>query len=144
MRKQAVLHAAEEQQREFEALGGVQRHQLHAVLMGVRLAVTRLEDGEREKLRERRQVGRFAPHHLARGIDELLEVLDACLAAGIGVLAVVSDEAAALDDARHLIVQRLAARVGLERLDEAQESPERLGGAFCERVFSDQRRCGAP
>ena len=86
--------------------------------MGVGLAVTGLEHGEREKLRERRQVGRFAPHHLPRCIDELLEVLDARLAAGVGVLTVVSDEAAALDGARHLIVQRLAARVGFERLDE--------------------------
>ena len=54
------------------------------------------------------------------------------------------DEAAALDDARHLLVQRLAARVGVERLDELQESPERLGGALRERAFGDQRRCGAP
>src|SRR5688572_10880480 len=117
MREQAVLHAAKEQQRELETLRGVQRHELYDVLIRVGLAVARLEHGEREKLRERRQVGLLRAHDLARGIDELLEVLDARFAAGIGVLTMMRDEAAALDDARDLLVQRVAARVGLEPFD---------------------------
>src|SRR5205807_1903788 len=36
MREQALLHAGEEHHRELEALGGVQRHHLHAVLPLVR------------------------------------------------------------------------------------------------------------
>ena len=56
VRKQAVLHAAEEHQRELEPLRRMQRHELHAVLVGLGLAVAGLEHGEREELGERRQV----------------------------------------------------------------------------------------
>ena len=83
-------------------------------------------------------------HDLARGVDELLEVLDARLAADVRALAVMRDQAAALDDARDLLVQRIAARVGVERLDEVQEAEQRLGGALRQRSFGDQRGRGAP
>ena len=60
VREEAVLHAAEEQQRELEAFRRVQRHQLHAVLVRLGLAVAGLEHGERQELRERRQLAVLA------------------------------------------------------------------------------------
>src|SRR6202008_120686 len=99
--------AAEEEQRELEALCRVQRHELDAVLISIGLAVAGFEHGERQELRQRRQIAVLGAHDLARGIDELLEVLDARLSAQVRLLAVMRDEAAALDDARDLLVQRV-------------------------------------
>ena len=62
----------------------------------------------------------------------------------VRLLAVMRDEAAALDDARDLLVQRVAARLGVELLDEIQKAQQRLGGALRERAFGDQRRGRAP
>ena len=45
MGEDALLHAGEEDQREFQALGGVQRHQLHTVLGLVALCLAGLERG---------------------------------------------------------------------------------------------------
>ena len=91
MRKETVFHAAEEQQRELEAFRRVQRHELHAVLVRLGLAVAGLEHGERQELCQRRQLAILGAHDLARRIHELFQVLDACLAADIGPLAVVRD-----------------------------------------------------
>jgi hypothetical protein len=65
-------------------------------------------------------------------------------ASGVQILAVMSDEAAALDDERDLLVQRIAARVVLEPFDEVQETPKRLVRAFRQRVLGNQRCRGAP
>src|SRR5690606_12622010 len=83
MREQSVFHAAKEYEPELEAFGRMQRHELHAVLIRLGLAVARLEYREREELRERRQLAVLGAQHLARRVDEFLEVLDARFAARI-------------------------------------------------------------
>ncbi len=53
MREQAVFHAGHEHQRKFQTLGGVQGHQLHAVVPGVALRVARLEHRMGQERRQR-------------------------------------------------------------------------------------------
>jgi hypothetical protein len=53
VREQALLDAADEHQRELEALGRVQRHELHAVVVLVGLGVAGLERGVRQEGVER-------------------------------------------------------------------------------------------
>ena len=49
MWEESILHAAHEDEREFEPLGRMQRHHLHAVLPGLRLAFAGFEHGMRKE-----------------------------------------------------------------------------------------------
>jgi hypothetical protein len=79
VRKQAVFHAAQEDDRKLEALGGVQCHHLHAVLPFLGLAFARFEHGMREERHERRKVAILGFEPAGRA-HELLEVLESRLA----------------------------------------------------------------
>ena len=57
MRKQAVFHAGEKHHGEFQALGRMQSHHLHAIIVGIRLALPGLQHRVRQKGLERRHVG---------------------------------------------------------------------------------------
>ena len=126
MRKQPVFHAAHEDDRKLEPFRGVQRHHLHAVLPRLGLTLAGLQHRMREERLERWQLARLALGlEAARGGHELVEVLDACLAA-LGLLSpVMIDEPAALQDVIHLLVQAEVLDLAGESLDEIQEALQR-------------------
>src|SRR5439155_21118944 len=124
---------------------------LHAVLPLVRLTLAVLERGVRQERLERRQL-RALGREAARGAHQLIEVLYTRFVA-LGLLAaVVLDEAARFQHLIHLLVQRKAAAVAGEALDEREEAVEgaaRLGGggaaaAAAGRGGLPQRAAGSP
>jgi hypothetical protein len=45
VREQAILQTDQEHQRKLQSLGRVQRHQLHRILVGIRLGIPGFERG---------------------------------------------------------------------------------------------------
>ena len=87
--EQALLEADHEHGRELEALGGVQRHELHAVEAGRGLGLAGFERRVREEGSERREPVVVLRREGLGGVDELVEVLDARLALVVLLLRVV-------------------------------------------------------
>ena len=139
VREQTVLEAGEEHHRELEALGGVQRHHLHAVLPGLGLALTRLQHRVREEGLERRHrlaldgVGREP----ARRGDEFEQVLGAAFAAFGLLLAVVLEQAGAFEHLIDDLVQREALRRRGQRIHQLQEALQRRAAARPEPAVGD-------
>ena len=93
MREQALFEAGKKDQRELQALGGVQRHQRHARL-GIELVGV---GGQRGVVEEFGQC--FAAHFgIVRGVGQFLQVLNAaeCLRRAFGFQSL--DVAGAVDD----------------------------------------------
>jgi hypothetical protein len=127
VREQAVFHTGEEHHRELQALGGVQRHHLHAVFPGIGLALAGFQHRMREEGIERRH--RLTVDILrleaARGGDELEQVLDLRLAAFCLVLLIVLEEAAGIEHVVDGLVQRQIAGFRGQPLDQLHGSPAR-------------------
>ena len=108
MRKQAFLHADQEHQRKLESLDRMHRHQLHAILPGVGLALARFQRGMREKRIQRGHIlfdQRIVLKVLA-GADQFLQVLDARLPFLAAVLFEMRFESAHFDTELDLFAER--------------------------------------
>ena len=105
MRKQSVFHAAEKHQWKFETFGGVHRHQLYAVLPGVRLTLAGFKCGMREKcIKIRHFVGWIGLKAFCRA-HELFKVFDTSFASLALFLFEKLDESAGMDRVIHHLVQ---------------------------------------
>ena len=133
MRKQAVLHAAQEDERKLQALGGVQRHHLHAVFPLVGLVLAGFEHRVREEVRERRHLCVASSGSKPRAaLTSSFRFSTLRFAAIAAFLLVVRDQAARIDDVVDLLVQRQGARLAIELLDEQQERVQALAAARAE------------
>src|SRR5260221_2112029 len=124
VRKEPVLQTSQEHHRKFQSLGAVQGHHLQAVFPLAPLGLARFEHGMRQETLQRRQLAALRLV-AARGAHQLLEVLDARLAALGLVLAMMLDEAAVADDVIDLFMQRQALDLAAETLDERLELLQR-------------------
>ena len=87
MRKKSLLHPADEDHREFQSLGRVHGHELHAILVLLCLVVTSLERCVcQESLQIRQHLVFDVILELACCIDEFLEVLDSILSLAVTAL----------------------------------------------------------
>ena len=117
MGEQALFHAADEHQGEFQALGGVQGHQLHAIFPFIALSLARFQGGMGKKGGEGVDLTVFFALKLSGGTDQLLQVLDPRLAYLAFFLAIVIEQAAVMDDMLHLVAQVQGCGVGGEAFD---------------------------
>ncbi len=123
-REQALLQAHHEHGGKLESLGAVQRHQLHAVAALGGLGLAGLERRVRQERRQQRQVVLELGREALRRVDQLVEVLDAGLAARVLFLRVVLPQPGVLDHAPDLLVQLEAGDPCGEALDQADEAGE--------------------
>ena len=149
--KQALFQPDQEHHRKLQALGGVQRHQLHAVFPVLGLALARLQRRMHQKAGEvvhafgfLGEEGILAGGELAGGVDQFLEVLDAGLAPFALLAREVLDQAAVADDPLDLFVQRQAVGLFGQGLDQAGEAAQRPGGAGREPAAQQQLGHGRP
>ncbi|MNZ97042.1 hypothetical protein D3C78_1162640 [compost metagenome] len=129
VREQAFLHAGEEHQRELQALGAVQGHQLDAVLEGIGLRIARLQRGMVEESHERRRVVVLAVLEGARGADQFFQVFHPGLAFLALFFLVVGDQPGLLDDGLGHQVQRHPLHLLRQQVDGFQETLQGAGGA---------------
>ena len=128
--KQPVLHAGDEHQRELQALGRVQGHQLHAVVPAFALGLAGLQRRVAEKglqLAEPR-IGVLLRHEVGIGrVDQLAQILHAGLHAFLGLFGIVVGQSALVDHALHLVAERPV----LHPLPHALDQPDEVrdGGA---------------
>ena len=105
VRKQAVFHAANKNERKLEALGRVHRHELHAVFPGIGLSFAGFKRSMRQELVERGHfLGRIG-FETFRSAHEFEQVLDAGLALLAFVLLEEIDEPAHVDHVIDLVLQ---------------------------------------
>ncbi len=114
-REQAVFEADQEDQRKLQPLGRVQRHQLHAGLPGLALALAGLERSVRQERAETRQA-RFEVlrrrFEAVGHVDQFVEVLDARFGAAARVGLVERTQPAPGEHVLDLLVQRQGFAVG--------------------------------
>ena len=122
MRKQAVLEPGQEDQREFEALRRVQRHQLHAVVPLLGLALAGLQRRMREERATAAMLRRPLGLETARGADQFVQVLEPRLGLLAFVLLVVVDEPAAPGSRGPPARAARARGIARRALDELQEA----------------------
>ena len=137
VREQALFHADQEHQGELQALGAVQGHQLHAVLVFLGLGIAGFQRGVGEEGGQRAHL-LFLVLEVARGADQFLQVFHPRL----GLLAflglVPGDQPALLDDGLGHQVQRHVQHLGGEVLDQLDETAQRPGGAAGQGLVGDQ------
>ena len=141
VREQAILHAAHEHQRKLQALGRVQRHHLHAILPGLRLALARFEHRVRQETPAAAAGSSPSGSKPRAALTSSSEVLDARLAA-IGLVALVMiEQAAGLDHVIDLLVQRQVLRSRAPRRSMSAMKPCTAAAAFGPSALRLQR-CG--
>ncbi len=127
--EQALLPAGQKDRLEFEALGGVERHQRDAVLVAI---LVRLHD-ERDMLQEGRQVREFL-----HGADQLLEVLQPPLRVGRFLLGPHVRIAGFLQDRPGQVVMGRRLQGEAPALEMGHEVPERPAGGGLHLVRFDE------
>src|SRR5690606_17804254 len=105
---------------------------LYAVFPRVGLLLAGFEHRVCEEVRERRQIAALVRLEAARRAHELVQVLDARLAALASILLVVRNQTARLNDVIDLFMEREIASLAIEAFDELQKAMQALPAAGTE------------
>ena len=145
MREQPFLDPGDEHHREFEPLGGVQRHHLYAFLAFGGFMITGIQRGFGEEGLQRLGpfAGGFRVHALAltegtTGVDQLGKVLETRLALLALLGGVVLAQAGDVDDVLDQLMQRHAGGVVVEAIDDVGEGTHGGGGAPLEGAVGNR------
>ncbi len=126
----ALFHAGQKHQGELQALGGVQGHELHAVLVLLALPLAGLQGGMGQEGGQGFHVQLLAVvFELAGGAHQLLQVFDARQALFALFLLVVLQQPAAGNDMVDLLVQFQVAGVLVQAFHQLQELAQGIARA---------------
>ena len=104
MGEQALFEPAHEDQRELQALGRMQRHELNRFLVGAGLRFAGLQYRVGQELVQRRQFRVVVAYQPLGGVDQFLQVFHARFGRFVAGAPVVREQAARLGDPAHLLV----------------------------------------
>ena len=136
MREQTFFHASEEYQREFQPLGAVQGHQLHAVLALGGLLLAGFQCGMVEEGRQYRLTV-ILRLEASGGADQFLQVLHPRLAFLTLFAEVEGDQPGVFEGLLDLHMQRLAFAAQRQLVDQLDEGVQRTGGTTRHQLAAD-------
>ena len=136
MGKQVLFHAGKKNQRKLQTLCRVQRHQLNAVLVLVRLGVTRIQ---RRAVQELLQGGQlfFIDHKLLGSADQFFEVLHPGLALFPLLLLEELYQPRALDNVFHQLFQQHFVGTGIQLIDKRDKPVQGTQRSCRQQLFLD-------
>ena len=146
VREQAFFHADQVNPLELQSLGGVQRHQVDGVAVGVSLGLACFKRGPGQKRSNGFQVAMrfFIRLKLPRGGDQFLQVLNAGKPPLALLLAIMFDQPAGPDNAVHGLVRFLVAHELRHLLNEFEKLRQRGERARRHEFVRCQRPGGLP
>ena len=122
MREQPLFQSGEKNQRKLQALGGVQAHELHAVLPGLGLGFAGFERGMGQERRQRFQAIGQVRLVGAHGVGQFFQVLDPHFGLFAFVVAMKVEQAAGVQHLLGLLAEVEACGVFAQTFDEIEKT----------------------